>query len=150
MTDDTVVDATNPTTPSPRELIAAMALRNPVFKHLGIEVVLAEHGRSVFAMTVREELTNTFGAGHGGIVFTLADMAFGFTCNASGEKAMTASAAIDYLAPAPVGARLLADAREVARQGRNVFYDVVISVEGGDAIAIARGRMRLLGGATLG
>lgn len=135
---------------SPRELIAAMALRNPVFKHLGIEVLLAEHGRSVFAMTVREELTNTFGVGHGGIVFTLADMAFGFTCNASGEKAMTASAAIDYLAPAPVGSRLLADAREVARQGRNVFYDVVISVEGGDPIAIVRGRMRLLGGATLG
>ena len=147
---DIASDPMEPGRLSPRELIAAMALRNPVFKHLGIEVLIAEHGRSVFAMVMREELTNTFGVGHGGIVFTLADMAFGFTCNASGEKAMTASAAIDYLAPAPVGARLLADAREVARQGRNVFYDVVISVEGGDPIAIVRGRMRLLGGATLG
>ena len=135
---------------SPRELIAAMAERNPVYRHLGLEVVLAEPGRTQFAMTVREELTNTFGVGHGGIVFTLADMAFGFTCNAGGERAMTASAAIDYLAPAPVGQRLIADAREVARQGRNVFYDVVISVEGGDVVAIVRGRMRLLGGPTLG
>ncbi len=135
---------------SPRELIAAMAERNPVYRHLGLEVVLAEPGHTQFAMTVREELTNTFGVGHGGIVFTLADMAFGFTCNAGGERAMTASAAIDYLAPAPVGQRLIADAREVARQGRNVFYDVVISVEGGDVVAIVRGRMRLLGGPTLG
>ena len=63
-----------------------------------------------------------------------------------GERAMTASAAIDYLAPAPVGARLIADAREVARQGRNVFYDVVISVDGGETIAIVRGRMKILGG----
>lgn len=136
--------------PSPRELIEAMALRNPVFRHLGIEVLEAERGFSRFAMVVREELTNTFGVGHGGIVFTLADMAFGFTCNAFGERAMTASAAIDYLAPAPVGSRLIADAREVARQGRNAFYDVVISIDGGDTIAIVRGRMRLLGSPTLG
>ena len=80
---------------TPAELIAEMAKINPVFKHLGIEVDLAEPGHSRFAMTVREELTNTFGVGHGGIVFTLADMAFGLTCNAGGERAMTASAAID-------------------------------------------------------
>ena len=135
---------------TPAELIADMAKINPVFQHLGIEVELAEPGHSRFAMVVRDELTNTFGVGHGGIVFTLADMAFGFTCNAGGERAMTASAAIDYLAPAPVGTRIVADAREVARQGRNVFYDVVISTEAGDVIAIVRGRMRLLGGPTLG
>ncbi|MGD9783449.1 MAG: PaaI family thioesterase [Hyphomicrobiaceae bacterium] len=130
----------------PGALIAAMARVNPVFKHLGIEVDLAEPGHARFAMVVRPDLVNTFGVGHGGVVFTLADMAFGFTCNASGERAMTASAAIDYLAPAPAGARIVADAREVARQGRNVFYDVIVSVEGGEEIAIVRGRMRLLGG----
>lgn len=139
------------TTPAQREraLIAAMAERNPVFRHLGIEVELAEPGRTRFAMTMRADLTNTFGTGHGGIIFTLADMAFGFTCNAGGERALTASAAIDYLAPAPVGARLVADAREVERQGRNVFYDVVIRVDGGDTIAIVRGRMKLIGGPTI-
>ncbi len=51
---------------------------------------------------------------------------------------------------AQLGTRIVADAREVARQGRNVFYDVVISVEGGDPIASVRGRMRLLGVPTLG
>ena len=129
------------------DLVHRMAAINPVFKHLGVEVLYAGPGHSRFAMNVRRDLTNTFGVGHGGIVFTLADMAFGFTCNAGGERSMTASAAIDYLAPAPLGSRIIADAREVARQGRNVFYDVVVSVEGGDVIAIVRGRMRLLGGA---
>lgn len=132
------------------DLVGRMARVNPVFKHLGIEVLHASPGHSRFAMKVRSDLTNTFGVGHGGIVFTLADMAFGFTCNAGGERSMTASAAIDYLAPAPPGSRIIADAREVARQGRNVFYDVVVSVDGGDVIAIVRGRMRLLGGAVFG
>ncbi len=127
-------------------LIMQMAERNPVFRHFGIEVELAEPGHTRFAMQMRPDLTNTFGVGHGGTIFTLADMAFGFTCNASGERAMTASAAIDYLAPTPVDARLVADAREVARQGRNVFYDVVISIAGGDTVAIVRGRMKVLGG----
>ncbi|MCB1520287.1 MAG: hotdog fold thioesterase [Hyphomicrobiaceae bacterium] len=132
--------------PSPRRLIEAMARVNPVFQHLGIEIELAEAGHSRFAMIVRPDLTNTFGVGHGGVVFTLADMAFGFTCNALGERAMTASASIDYLAPAPVGRRIVADAREVARQGRNAFYDVVVSIDGDEPIAIVRGRMRILGG----
>lgn len=127
-------------------LIMQMAKRNPVFRHLGIQVEVAAPGHTRFSMQMRPDLTNTFGVGHGGIIFTLADMAFGFACNASGERAMTASASIDYLAPAPVEARLVADAREVARQGRNAFYDVVISVDGGDTIAIVRGRMKVLGG----
>ena len=128
------------------QLIMKMAKRNPVFRHLGIEVELATPGHTRMSMQMRPDLTNTFGVGHGGIIFTLADMAFGFTCNASGERAMTASAAIDYLAPTPVDARLVADAREVERQGRNVFYDVTISIAGGDTIAIVRGRMKVLGG----
>ena len=145
---ETTIRATEPATQPPAEyrLIMQMAKHNPVFRHLGIEVELAEPGHTRFAMQMRPDLTNTFGVGHGGTIFTLADMAFGFTCNASGERAMTASAAIDYLAPTPVDARLIADAREVQRQGRNVFYDVVISVAGGDTVAIVRGRMKVLGG----
>lgn len=126
-----------------------MAERNPVFRHLGITVELAEPGHTRFSMQMRDDLTNTFGTGHGGTIFTLADMAFGFTCNAGGERAMTASATIDYIAPAPVNARLVADAREVQRHGRNVFYDVVISVDGAQTIAIVRGRMKVLGGPVL-
>ncbi|MCC0008493.1 MAG: hotdog fold thioesterase [Hyphomicrobiaceae bacterium] len=139
-------DPASPAQTAELRLVEQMAKRNPVFRHLGIVVEVAEPGHTRFAMHVRPDLTNTFGVGHGGIIFTLADMAFGFACNSSGERAMTASAAIDYLAPAPLEARLVADAREVARQGRNVFYDVVISVDGGDPIAIVRGRMKVLGG----
>lgn len=134
---------------SPREIIARMATRNPIYKHLGVEVLEAEPGRSVFAIALREDLTNTFGSAHGGVIFTLADLTFGFTCNALGERAVTASASIDYLAGSTAGSRLIAEAREVMRQGRNAYYDVEIRDDTGKALAIVRGRMRIVGGSVL-
>ena len=58
---------------------------------------------------------------------------------------MTASASIEFLSPAKVGDRMLAEAREVYREGRTGFYDVRLWVEGGDTVAMVRGRMRILG-----
>lgn len=97
-------------------------------------------------MRVRPEHANTFGVCHGGISFALADLAFGFTCNARGERSMTAGASIEYLAPVPVGSYLYADVTETAVQGRNVYYDVRLHLEDGTTTAIVRGRMRILGG----
>ncbi|MDX2289386.1 MAG: hotdog fold thioesterase [Hyphomicrobiaceae bacterium] len=127
----------------PLAIMQAMAAVNPVFQSLGVTIVAAGRQRSRFAMTVRPEHTNTFGVCHGGIVFALADLAFGFTCNARGQKAMTAGATIEYLAPVPLGAVLIADVEETAVKGRNAFYDVMLSVDDCPA-AIVRGRMRIL------
>lgn len=126
-----------------------MAARNPIFKHLDVEVRLAERGRSIFAVKLRDDLTNTFGSAHGGVLFTLADLTFGFTCNALGERAVTASASIDYLAPSVVGDILVADAREVKRAGRNAYYDVEITNVDGTVLALVRGRMRIIGGVVI-
>lgn len=132
--------------PDPGVVIADMARRNPVFQGMGIEVLLAERGLSRFAMIVRPDMGNTFGVCHGGVYFTLADLCLGFTCNAArNERAVTASASIEYLSPAKVGDRMLAEAREIYREGRTGFYDVRLWVEGGETVALVRGRMRILG-----
>lgn len=134
---------------TPRAIIMGMAARNPIFKHLDVDVRLAEPGRSIFAVRLRDDLTNTFGSAHGGVLFTLADLTFGFTCNALGERAVTASAAIDYLAPSDIGDLLIAEAREVHRAGRNAYYDVEITNAAGRTLCLVRGRMRILGGPVL-
>ncbi len=132
--------------PDPRVVIADMARRNPVFQGMGIEVLAAERGLSRFAMVVRPDMGNTFGVCHGGVYFTLADLCLGFTCNAArNQRAVTASASIEYLSPAKVGDRMLAEAREIYREGRTGFYDVRLWVEGGETVAFVRGRMRILG-----
>ena len=137
--------------PSPRAVIAYMAARNAVFRHLDIEVVEAERGRSTFALVVRPELTNTFDTMHGGMIFALADMTFGFTCNAQNERAVTAGASIEMLHSPKVGDRVISEAREVYREGRNALLDVTLWIDRGadqprTIVAHVRGRMRLVGG----
>jgi acyl-CoA thioesterase len=137
--------------PSPRDVIAYMASRNAVFRHLAIEVLEAEPGHSKFAMRVRPELTNTFDTLHGGMIFTLADMTFGFTCNAYNEKAVTAGATIEMLSSPKIGDVVISEAREVYREGRNSLIDVTLWIERGpdeprSVVAHVRGRMRLIGG----
>ncbi|MDX2259908.1 MAG: hotdog fold thioesterase [Hyphomicrobiaceae bacterium] len=145
----TSVEASEPPA-DPAAIMRAMSEVNPAFRNLGVEIVEAGSSASRFAMTVSERHTNTFGVCHGGLLFALADLAFGFTCNARGVKAMTAGASIDYLAPAPLGARLVADVRETAIAGRNAYYDVTVSIDGGPTVAIVRGRMRILSGPPVG
>ncbi len=137
--------------PSPREVIDYMAKRNAVFRLLDIEVLEAERGHSKFAMIVRPELTNTFDTLHGGMIFALADMTFGFTCNAHNERAVTAGATIEMLHSPKVGDRVISEARETYRKGRNSLVDVTLWIdhgpgEPGTIVAHVRGRMRLIGG----
>ena len=137
------------TEPSPtrREVMTYMATCNPVFQVMGMEVIEAVPGRSRLAMVVRPDMANTFGSCHGGVIFTLADMSFGWTCNGANEKAVTAGATIDIVGPAMVGDRLIADVVEAYRAGRNALYDVRITVaETGAEVALVRGRMRIVGG----
>ena len=140
--------------PSPRDVIAFMGERNAVFRHLQIEVLEAVRGRSRFAMMVRPELTNTFDTLHGGMIFALADMTFGFTCNAANERAVTGGASIEMLASPKVGDRVISEAVEVYREGRNCLLDVKLWIERGTGVpptivAHVRGRMRLIGGKVL-
>jgi acyl-CoA thioesterase len=139
------------TAPSPRDVITHMASRNAVFQHLQIEVLEAERGRSKFALVVRRELTNTFDTMHGGMIFALADMTFGFTCNAQNERAVTAGATIEMLSSPQVGDRVVSEAREIYREGRNAILDVTLWIDRGadqprTIVAHVRGRMRLVGG----
>ncbi len=52
-------------------------------------------------MKVRDDMLNGHGSVHGGTVFSLADSAFGYACNAEGPVTVLHSAEIRYL---PTGA----------------------------------------------
>ncbi len=107
---------------------------------LGIELLEAAPGSVRVAMTVRDDMVNGHGICHGGIVFTLADSAFAFACNSHGEPMVAAGASIEFLAPIPRGARLIATATETSRTARGGIYDVVVAKETGEPLAHFRGR----------
>ena len=53
---------------------------------LGMELVEVGPGRAVLTMTVRDDMVNGHGIGHGGFTFTLADSAFAFACNSYNRR----------------------------------------------------------------
>jgi acyl-CoA thioesterase len=129
-----------------REAVLWLAGRNPVYKFLGVELVEAVPGRTRLRMIVKPEHGNSFNYFHGGLIFTLADLTFGFTCNAAGIRSVTAGSNMEFLAPVEIGDVLLSEAIEVYREGRNGLYNTRIWREKDDVtVAIVNGRMRIVG-----
>ena len=69
------------------------------------------------ALTLKPDMLNYQGYPHGGVIFSLADIAFGAACNSHGEPAVALSMTISFLSAVPPGSRLVAEGRE-RKQGR--------------------------------
>ena len=91
-------------------------------------------------MTVRDDMLNGHDICHGGFITTLADSAFAFACNSCNELTVAAGFSVDFLAPARGGDVLTADAVEVSRAGRTGVYDIDVTNQRGERVALFRGR----------
>jgi len=111
---------------------------------LGMEVLDVGPGRAKLAMRLTERMVNGHGFGHGGFIFTLADSALAFACNAYGFRSVAQQCSITFLAPARLGMRLVAEATERHRADRRGIYDVSVRDEAGTVIAEFRGHSRTL------
>ncbi len=113
---------------------------------LGIEVVVADPGRAVTTMTVREDQCNGLGVCHGGLIFTLADTAMAFATNAGGDRAFATNAEIDFVNPARAGDRLTAECVRIVERGRAGVSDVTVRNQDDVIVAVFRGRTLATGG----
>ena len=95
-------------------------------RSLGMELVDIGPGRATVRMTVRDDMVNGHGIGHGGLTFTLADSAFAFACNSYNRRTVAQSAEITFRAPTTLGDVLTAEAVERSREGRDGVYDVTV------------------------
>lgn len=109
-------------------------------KLLGIEVEVVDVGCAAATMQVREDMVNGFNICHGGLIFTLADTAFAFACNAYDELTVAGSGHIEFLRPVNLNDQLRASAREELRGERVGFYTVEVCNQDKDLVALFRGR----------
>lgn len=128
---------------------AAMWADDQASQALGMRVVTVGPGRAVLSMTVRADMTNGHGIGHGGFTFALADSAFAFACNSYDRRTVASRCDIAFLAPIREGDELVAEAVERHRGGRNGIYDVAVR-RGDDVVAEFRGTSREVGGSLTG
>jgi len=121
--------------------------RDEMARLLGVVLDEMAPGRSRVSVTVREDMANSMGICHGGIIFSLADCAFAYSCNSRNRKTVAAGASIDFVSAARLGDRLTAVAEERALVGRTGIYDVRVVDQNDELIAFFRGRSRCVAGA---
>jgi acyl-CoA thioesterase len=115
---------------------------------LKIEDVREDYAR--VSMVVRPDMLNGHGFAHGGMIFALADSAFAYVCNGANHASMAAQASIVFLDKVREGETLIAEATEVAREGRAGVTRVAVTAGDGRKVAEFTGYSRTLGEPVIG
>lgn len=95
-------------------------------KYCGIELIEAENGHAEARLTIQPHHLNGVGTVHGGMIFSLADLAFAAACNSYDTPAVAINVNIQYL-KAISGGILVAKAREVSLSRKIGTYSVQVT-----------------------
>jgi acyl-CoA thioesterase len=107
-------------------------------KEVGIELVEAGDGSALARLEVEPRHFNSKGMVHGGVLFTLADLAFAAACNSRGQVAVAVNATIAFAKSVSSGT-LIAEARELTFHPKLSTYSVMVREEGGEVVAVFQG-----------
>ncbi len=104
----------------------------------GMRLVELRPGYAKTTLQVEDRHLNNLGIVQGGVVFTLADFAFGVAAKTGGKAAVAVNAAISFLRPTRTGS-LTAEATEVSRSRRLSVCTVRVTNESGQLVALVQG-----------
>ena len=102
---------------------------DPFSQWLGIEIVECEIGRCKVALTVRKEMVNSMGKAHGGITYSLADTALGFSANTNGKFAVSIETSINHIEALEAGDYITAEASLESLKNKLAFYIIEVKKE---------------------
>ncbi|WP_425593451.1 PaaI family thioesterase [Aquimarina aggregata] len=105
---------------------------------LGIEILECEIGRCKVGMTIRKEMLNSMGKAHGGISYSLADTAFGFSANTHGKYAVSIETSINHIEALEEGDYIIAEAVTDITKTKIGFNIVEVKRES-DIVALFKG-----------
>lgn len=124
----------------------SMYERDLASQALGIALAEIRPGYARMTMTVRPDMVNGHDLCHGGLIFMLADSTFAFSCNSYNRNAVAQHCTISFLKPARQGDRLTAEAAEQSLSGRSGVYDIKVTNQEGELVALFRGNSRTIAG----
>ena len=105
---------------------------------LGIEILECEIGRCKVAMTIRKEMLNSMNYAHGGISYSLADTAFGFTANTHGKYAVSIETSINHIEALEEGDYLIAES-VIEKVNNKLGFNIVEVKRGDELVALFKG-----------
>ena len=104
-------------------------------EYIGIELVEVSEGRAKAKMEIKDHHLNGINIAHGGAIFSLADLAFAVASNSHKTIALAINASISFLKAAS-GGTLVAEAKEVSLNPKLATYEIRVTNENNDLIAI--------------
>ncbi len=111
----------------------------PFARALNMELVELEKGHSVVHMTyVPEKMNNIYDRAHGGALYALIDEAFETAGQTDGTVAVALNVNVTYVSSPQPGLQLRAEARRVSQTKKTVSYDIKVTDEKGNLIALCQ------------
>jgi acyl-CoA thioesterase len=104
----------------------------------GIELIEAGPGFARTRLAVDKQHLNSLGMAHGGVVFTLADMAFAAAAHTRGKSAVAINTTISFIKAGRTDI-LYAEAKEVSRNRKLATYSVLVTDAAGEVLALFQG-----------
>ncbi|PMP68367.1 MAG: esterase [Thermodesulfobacterium geofontis] len=97
-----------------------------LFEFLGAEITDMGEGLAEVEMEVKENHLNAAKICQGGVIFTLADLAFALASNSYGTLALAINANITYIKPVNLGEKLVARAQEFHKGKNLATYHITV------------------------
>ena len=118
----------------------------PFLTHNYMRMTDTDDGTATIVLPMHENSLNRWGGAHGGILFSLCDVAAGMAImSLRQEMVVTVNASIDYLAAAAAGSTLTAVGKVDRMGGKMVFCSSEVTDETGKVIVQARCVMSFTG-----
>lgn len=111
---------------------------DPFSQWLGIEILDSQVGKVRLGLKVRPEMLNSMGYAHGGITYSLADTAFGFTSNTHGKYAVSIETSINHIEAVNPGDYLIAECT-LDHTKNKVGFNVVEVFRDDELVALFKG-----------
>ena len=108
-------------------------------KSIGAQLTEVREGYARAELTVEERHLNGAGVCQGGVIYTLADLAFAAVANCHGTLTLGISNTITFLKSAQLGEHLVAECRETFDHHRLPYCDLKITSQSGDLLATMTG-----------
>jgi len=105
---------------------------------LGIEILECKIGYCKVGLTVRKEMLNSMGKAHGGISYSLADVAFGFAANTHGKYAVSIETSINHIEALNEGEYLIAES-VIEKVNNKLGFNIIEVKRDKELVALFKG-----------
>ena len=114
--------------------------KNDRFAHsIGAQLVEVTEGGAKAQLTVEERHLNAGGVCQGGVMYTLADLAFAAVTNSHGILSLGISNTITFIKSAQLGETIYAECRETVNHHKLPYCDIKILNQDGEILASMTG-----------